>query len=103
MNTTEQFDNVNRPKHYQSPHPFYGEIIVKGGEYAGKQKFPFYIQALDVIKCWGLQNDFYLGNVIKYILRSGKKDETKYLEDLKKARFYLDARISEMEDQQKDN
>ena len=29
------------------------------------------------------------GNAVKYISRAGKKDEDKYVEDLKKARWYL--------------
>lgn len=43
--------------------------------------------------------DFDLGNAIKYILRAGHKteegmtDSEKLIEDLKKARFYLDDKI----------
>lgn len=33
---------------------------------------------------------FHLGNVIKYIVRAGKKDPNKEIEDLEKARWYLD-------------
>jgi hypothetical protein len=38
---------------------------------------------------------FNLGNAIKYISRAGRKDNT--LEDLKKAKFYLDYEISMLE------
>lgn len=95
-------DNVNRPKHYQSPNPIEVELIIKGGDNPGKAKFKvhIHIQALDVIKAWGLQKDGYLFNVVKYVLRSGKKgDEAQYLEDLKKARFYLNEKIAEMEEE----
>ena len=42
--------------------------------------------------------DFYLGNVIKYILRHNKKG--KPLEDLKKARWYLDREIEKLEEKE---
>jgi hypothetical protein len=48
----------------------------------------------EVIKClesWGLEMDALLWNAVKYIARAGKK--TFMLEDLEKARFYLDRRI----------
>lgn len=37
---------------------------------------------------------YCIGNVIKYISRAGKKDIDKELEDLKKARWYLDKAIN---------
>lgn len=37
---------------------------------------------------------FTLGNAIKYIWRAGLKDQDKSVEDLKKARFYLDREIA---------
>lgn len=49
------------------------------------------ITPFDVIDAWGL--DFYLGNVIKYIKRAGKKDNNSRLQDLKKAQEYLAAEI----------
>ncbi len=48
--------------------------------------------------------DFCLGNVVKYISRAGKKEQqgkdifTKTLEDLKKAKFYLDYKIKLLEE-----
>ena len=41
--------------------------------------------------------DFFLGQVCKYISRAGKKDPEKEVEDLKKARFYLDRKIELLE------
>jgi hypothetical protein len=50
-------------------------------------------EAIKVVEAWEL--DFYLGNVIKYVSRAGKKGDE--LEDLKKARWYLDRKIARME------
>lgn len=51
------------------------------------------IEAIDVIEGFGL--GFRLGNTVKYILRAGRKSEAATLEDLKKARWYLDREIAE--------
>ena len=48
-------------------------------------------EAIDVIEAWEL--NFNLGNTVKYISRNGKKDPDKYIEDLEKARWYLDREI----------
>lgn len=53
-------------------------------------------EVFNVLEAWGLDKDFYLGNVIKYIARAGKKDVTKELEDLEKAEVYLKRRIAEL-------
>lgn len=37
------------------------------------------------------------GQAVKYIARSGKKYEDKHVEDLKKARYYIDREISRLE------
>lgn len=50
-------------------------------------------EVVKVLDAWGLDKDFYLGNTIKYLARAGKKDPTKLIEDLEKARWYLDRRI----------
>jgi hypothetical protein len=47
------------------------------------------LEAIDVIEAFKL--NYHLGNVTKYILRAGKKDDT--LQDLKKARWYLEREI----------
>lgn len=51
------------------------------------------IQPIDAIESWGL--NFRLANVIKYVARSEHKGSR--LEDLKKARWYLDREISKYE------
>ena len=53
-------------------------------------------EVFNVLEAWGLDKDFYLGNVIKYLARAGKKDATKELEDLEKAEVYLKRRITEL-------
>lgn len=50
------------------------------------------IEVIDFIEDQGLS--FHLGNVIKYIARAGSKGDK--LEDLKKARWYLDMYINEV-------
>ena len=47
------------------------------------------IEPIDAIEAWGL--GFCLGNVVKYVARAGHKGDR--LEDLKKARWYLEREI----------
>ena len=51
------------------------------------------IEVIDAIEDWGL--DFNAGNVVKYVARHQHKAEP--LEDLKKARWYLDRLIEGFE------
>lgn len=67
-------DPVNRPAHYTD----------------GK------IEVIDFIEDKKL--GFCLGNVVKYVARAGKKDPEKEIEDLKKAKWYLERRIKELEE-----
>lgn len=71
-------ETVNHPSHY-------------GGE-----NNPY--EAIKVIEAWDL--GFHLGNVIKYVSRWGEKQnaENDLLQDLKKAKWYLDRKIELMED-----
>lgn len=50
-------------------------------------------EAIDVIEAWGL--GFNLGNAVKYVSRAGRKGDA--LEDLRKARWYLDREIQTRE------
>lgn len=52
-------------------------------------------EAIKVIEAWGL--GFCLGNVVKYISRAGKKSKERELEDLKKAVWYLQRRVQQLE------
>ena len=75
LNNETKKEAVNHPDHY-------------GGE-----ENPY--EAIKVIEAWDL--GFCLGNTVKYISRAGKKDSA--LQDLKKARWYLDREIQNMEAQ----
>jgi len=52
------------------------------------------MEAIDVIEAFGL--DFLSGNVIKYVIRAGRKGAA--LPDLHKARWYLNRFISKLEE-----
>ena len=65
-------EQVNHPSHY-----------VKG------------IEPIEIIESWDL--NFSLGNAIKYILRSPYKG--KQIEDLEKARWYIDREINRLKDE----
>lgn len=67
-------DPVNHPAHYT---------------YAGDQ-----YECIEVLEAWGL--GFHLGNAVKYICRAGRKADA--LQDLKKARWYLDRYITKLEE-----
>ena len=54
-------------------------------------------EAIKVIRAWGMDKNFCLGNTLKYISRAGKKDPKTYLQDLKKAAWYLQDEINELE------
>ena len=71
--TTAEHDSVNHPSYY-----------CDGG-----------IETLDFILAKGL--NFLLGQVVKYVSRAGKKNPATLLEDLKKARFYLNREIQRLE------
>jgi len=66
-----QTESVNHPQHY------------------GGADNPY--EAIKVIEAWDL--GFNLGNTIKYISRSGKKNKEKAVEDLQKAKWYLEREI----------
>ena len=53
-------------------------------------------EVFNVLEAWGLDKDFYLGNVIKYLARAGKKNKSTEKEDLKKALVYLQRRIDKL-------
>lgn len=67
-------DVVNRPAHYTD----------------GK------IEVIDFIEDKGL--NFHRGKAVKYIARAGKKDPAKEVEDLEKARWYINREIERLKD-----
>lgn len=68
------------------------ERILTPDYYGGKDN-PYEVRK--VIRKWGL--NFNLGNTIKYVVRAGKKDKSREVEDLKKAVDYLLAEIHHLE------
>jgi hypothetical protein len=48
-------------------------------------------EVIDIIEAWDL--DFCLGNAIKYIARSGRKDKDSEIQDLNKSIWYIKRRI----------
>ncbi len=67
--STKDKDPINNPSHYAS----------------GK------IEVIEAIEDWKLCG--HLFNVVKYVARAGKKDPFKEIEDLEKARWYLNRKI----------
>lgn len=72
--------------------PAVPEAVEHPAHYGGDTPY----EVIKVAEAWGLDKDAYLFNVIKYVGRADKKG--KQLEDLKKARFYLDRRIKQLAD-----
>ena len=67
------------------------DIIGHPNHYCEGRKY----EPKDVIRDWNL--NFNLGNTVKYISRNGRKDGNSALQDLKKARQYLDFEIEYLE------
>lgn len=74
---------------------FTNEEMVNGPAHYGGVNNPY--EVIKVCEAWELDKDAYLFNVIKYVARAGKKDKNKELEDLKKAAFYLNRKIQNLE------
>lgn len=53
------------------------------------------VEVIDAIEAWQL--GFHLGNVVKYVARAARKGN--YMEDLRKARWYLDREIQRSQEQ----
>jgi hypothetical protein len=70
------------------------EMVNNPSHYGGVEN-PY--EVIKVCEAWGLDKDAYLFNVAKYIARAGKKDPQKELEDLKKAAFYLNRKIENLQ------
>ena len=70
------FDEVENPSHY-----------TEGRNY----------EPVEVIEDWRL--DYHLGNALKYISRAGRKGS--FIEDLKKAIYYLERRITKEQNERK--
>ena len=71
----ENKEMVNHPSHYGGAENTY--------------------EAIKIIE--SLELDFHTGNALKYLVRAGKKDPSKELEDLKKAAWYIYRKIKNLE------
>jgi hypothetical protein len=70
-----------------------GKEMVNHPEHYGGSENKY--EAIKVIDAWDL--GFSLGNTVKYISRAGKKDKDKEIQDLKKAAWYLQHHIENLE------
>jgi len=70
------------------------EMVNHPNHYGGVENV---YEVIKVCESWELDKDAYLFNVVKYVARAGKKDPAKELEDLKKAAFYLDRKINNLQ------
>ena len=66
------------------------EMVNNPNHYGGKDNV---YEVVKVCEAWGLDKDAYIFNVVKYVARAGKKDSDKELQDLEKAKWYLERRI----------
>lgn len=69
---------------------------IRPEHYRGGRKY----EPKDVIRDQGL--NFNLGNVVKYVSRYGRKADNPMLQDLIKARTYLDFEIDALKEEIKD-
>lgn len=67
-------EHVNHPSHYQM-----------GG-----------IEVIDAIEAWGFGEGFNRGDAIKYIARAGRKNPETEIEDLQKAKWYIERELRRM-------
>ena len=75
-------------------HIVYKTELVEHPEHYGGESNPY--EVVKVAEAWGLDEDAYLFNVIKYIGRNGKKDGNPPTQDLEKALWYLQRRINNL-------
>ena len=69
----EQSDVIQNPKHYE-------QYVIEPVSFIMKNGLPF-----------------WMGNVIKYIMRAGYKSNADEITDLRKAKRYIDMRINQLE------
>jgi hypothetical protein len=70
------------------------EMVNHPSHYGGESNT---YEVIKVCEAWELDKDAYLFNVVKYVARAGKKDKEKEIEDLKKAAFYLERKIKNLQ------
>ena len=73
-------EKINHPQHYNM-----------GG-----------IEVIDAIEAWGFGEGFNRGNAIKYIARAGRKNQETEIEDLQKAKWYIERELRRMRNEEED-
>ena len=54
------------------------------------------IEVIDAVEAWGFGEGFNRGNAIKYIARAGRKNPETEIEDLEKAKWYIQREIERL-------
>jgi hypothetical protein len=85
MTVRERLDPTDYEKFWRDVR---GPGVVDHPDYYGGEDNPY--EAIKIIEAYDL--NFSLGNVIKYVLRAGKKNESA-IEDLEKAARYIQFQI----------
>lgn len=73
--------------------------FVNHPSYYGGAENPY--EVIKVIEAWGLDNNFDLATVIKYLARQGKKPQNPAIQDLEKAEWYLTHEIEKVKEKQR--
>ena len=73
----EPYEEIKSPKHYQ---------LLPG------------VEVITVIEALGMGIPFCWSNILKYLLRAGKKPGVPSLTDMKKAQFYLNRLVELLEE-----
>ena len=68
------------------------EMVNHPSHYGGAENVYEVIKIIESLKL-----DFHTGNALKYIVRAGKKNPEKELEDLQKAVWYIERKIKLLE------
>ena len=80
ISSTEEDDEASATK------PSYYRTVIHGVE----------VDVNDIVEAFGLGPEAH--NILKYVVRAGRKDETKFVEDLTKCRVYLERLIRRQSD-----
>lgn len=92
VSVTYRIDNIESLRDWLADLLARREKINHPSHYGGGDN-PY--ETIKVIRAWKL--DFSLGNAVKYISRAGKKNGESTVDDLKKALWYIQNKIDELE------
>ena len=102
---TSSHDTVSRPDHYHFSKYEQNDIDKDSENYKQSESIKLNVtkpnhyhfseyEPIKIIQAWDLS--FALGNVVKYIARAGRKDSSKLIEDLEKARRYIELELENL-------